>query len=88
MLPFLLPCPLPCPLPANMHTQPQRVHIQATYWYNVKQPPVLGALATGGANATYCQQLGDELEKLRSVWDWITQELHRVRQKCLPGTRR
>ncbi|KAI8466460.1 MAG: cyclophilin-like domain-containing protein [Monoraphidium minutum] len=40
---------------------------------------------TVGLGSNYCDHLQDELDKLRSTFNWQAEELQRVRLKCLPG---
>ncbi len=40
---------------------------------------------TLGLGSSYCDGLQDQLDKLRARFEWQTEELQRVRHKCLPG---
>eukprot|EP00882_Tetradesmus_deserticola_P006831 GHRQ01007194.1.p1 GENE.GHRQ01007194.1~~GHRQ01007194.1.p1 ORF type:complete len:263 (+),score=64.24 GHRQ01007194.1:203-991(+) len=75
----------------------ERVAIHSTYWYLASQPLRLGML--GGpagvstasishavhGNSSYCGQLQDDMDHLRSRFDWQAEELQRVRARCLPS---
>eukprot|EP00775_Hariotina_reticulata_P003285 gene3285-3562_t len=69
----------------------ERVSIHSTYWYRKSGPLTLTAAEKGnaggttGLGSTPCNHLQDELDKLRSRFNWQAEELQRVRSKCLPG---
>ncbi|WIA22708.1 hypothetical protein OEZ86_009671 [Tetradesmus obliquus] len=77
----------------------ERVAIHSTYWYLASKPLTLGMLgfpaitasAAGSGstvhagNGSYCSQLQDDMDHLRSRFNWQAEELQRVRAKCLPS---
>ena len=44
-----------------------------------------GALHTHGLGSAYCERLQDDLDALQGRYNWCSEELQRVRHKCLPG---
>jgi len=40
---------------------------------------------THGLSSKYCNHLQDELDQLQERYNWQSEELHRVRHKCLPS---
>lgn len=40
---------------------------------------------TGGLSKCDCNKMQDDLDHLQSRFDWQSEELQRVRHKCLPG---
>lgn len=74
----------------------ERITITGTYWYvqgrpfGLTTPSLLSAAednpgGTTGLGSSYCDHLQDDLDKLRSRYNWQAEELQRVRAKCLPG---
>ena len=40
---------------------------------------------TTGLGSSYCDHLQDQLDSLQARYNWQSEELQRVRHKCLPG---